>query len=334
MSPLASSGAGTRIPAICRIAAAVLLALSVQLSAPALAQDDESAVLVPGADEASPPQSSSQSDLTKKALNFASGTDVLADRAEERIGDESMPTPALESLRAELVTHRDTLQQMETQLVAPVEDLKKRIEALGDPPAEGTEEAPEVASLRESLNAQLAEAQAPVLVIQEAIQRSSALISDIDRIIRGRFSSLLLSHGASPLRPATWIVAAEELSANATRTAGHVRSVLSDPVDRANIMRRLPINILLVVAGLTVTFSLRWRLNDWLDGRLAEATTMTSVAWVVTLRNLNRLVVPAVGAGLLFAALEPQGLVGRAETRSFFALPEYILVLIGASWLG
>ncbi|HRW13778.1 DUF3772 domain-containing protein [Amaricoccus sp.] len=341
MSPLARPGAEARMAGALRLAACLLLVLAAQLALPAQAQDqaqaqdDQAAVLFPEAEEASaPPQSASQTELTQEALKFASSTDVLADRAEERIGDETIPTPALESLRAELVTHRDKLQQMENQLASPVNDLKDRIKALGPPPAEGTTEAPEVARLRESLNAQLTEAQAPVLVVQEAIQRSSALISEIDRIIRARFSNLLLSHGASPLRPATWIIAAEELAADAARTAAHVRSVLNDPVDRANIVRRLPINILLVIAGLAVTFSLRWRLSDWIDGRLAEATTLSSVAWIVALRNINRLVMPAVGAGLLFAALEPQGLVGRAETRSFFALPEYILVLIGASWLG
>ncbi|HMQ92971.1 DUF3772 domain-containing protein [Amaricoccus sp.] len=328
-----------------RLAACLLLVLAAQLALPAQAQeqaqeqaqaqDDQAAVLFPEAEEAPvPPPSASQTELTQAALKFAKSTDVLADRAEERIGDETIPTPALESLRAELVTHRDKLQQMEAQLTSPVDDLNDRIKALGPPPAEGATEAPEVARLRESLDAQLTEAQAPVLVVQEAIQRSSTLISEIDRIIRARFSNLLLSHGASPLRPGNWIVAAEELAADAARTAGHVRSVLDDPVDRANILRRLPINILLVIAGLAVTFSLRWRLNDWIDGRLAEATTLSSVAWIVALRNINRLVVPAVGVGLLFAALEPQGLVGRAETRSFFALPEYVLVLIGASWLG
>jgi len=312
----------------------VLLALAFHVSAPALAQDDTPAVPLPGNVEDSPPSPETpQADLTGSAIALATSTEVLADRAEERIGDETIPTPALESLREELVAHREKLQQMEAQLAPAVNDLKARLSALGDPPADGTAEAVEVASLRASLTAQLAAAQAPVLVVQESIQRSSALITEIDRIIRGRFSSMLFSHGPSPLRPAIWIEAADEIAADAARSVARLRAVLNDPADRATLVRRLPLNILLVLAGLAITFSLRWRINDWIEGRLAKATRLTSVAWIVALRNVNRLVVPAVGAGLLFAALEPQGLLGRTEARSFFALPNYIFVLIGASWL-
>ncbi len=285
-----------------------------------------------GADVALPTRPG-QTSPTEAALEFAAGTEALADRAEERISDETISDAALESLRAELAGHRDTLRQKEQQLTPAVTDLQGRIAALGPPPADGATETAEVASLRASLNDQLAAAQAPLLVVQEAMQRAGTLIADIDRIVRGRFSSLLFSRGPIPLMPPTWIAAAQELAGDAARSVERLRAFLDDPAERANLLRRLPINILLIVSGLAVTFTLRWRLNDWIEERLAGVTKLSSVAWIVALRNLTRLIVPAVGAGLLFAALEPAGLLGRTEARAFFALPDYILVLIGASWL-
>ena len=53
----------------------------------------------------------------------------------------------------------------------------------------------------------------------------------------------------------------------------------------------------------------------------------------MALRNLTRLVVPAVGAGLLFAAFDRAGLFAARRPGAFFALPPFVLVLIAAGWL-
>ena len=82
-----------------------------------------------------------------------------------------------------------------------------------------------------------------------------------------------------------------------------------------------------------MAFTLRRWLIHWVERRLDDDHRPKAVAWLVALRNLTRLVVPAVGAGLFFAAFDPGGLLARADEGRFFALPPFVLILIGAGWL-
>ena len=70
-----------------------------------------------------------------------------------------------------------------------------------------------------------------------------------------------------------------------------------------------------------------------MERRLANNPSRRSAALLVALRNLNRLVVPAVGAGLFFAAFDRAGLFARADAGRFFALPPFVLVLIATGWI-
>ncbi len=53
-----------------------------------------------------------------------------------------------------------------------------------------------------------------------------------------------------------------------------------------------------------------------------------------TLRNFSRLFLPAVGVGLLFAALDPDVVIDPTARSKLFVLPDFALAVIGASWLG
>ena len=95
----------------------------------------------------------------------------------------------------------------------------------------------------------------------------------------------------------------------------------------------MPVNLALVIAGLAVAFAVRRWLIEWVERHLEAATSRRSIAWLVALRNLTRLVVPAVGAGLFFAAFDPAGLLARTDQGRFFSLPPFVLVLIASGWL-
>ena len=259
--------------------------------------------------------------------------DATATRAEQLVNDPETSTEALETLREELVAQRADALAAEKERQPPVDELNKRIEALGPPPAEGAEEAPEVAALRRDLNEQLAEAQGPLLTAQEAYRRTDTLIGTIDRTVRTRFSAELMSRGPSPLLPGTWVAALEELGARALDYRHGLRDRFAEPRTRAQTLRRLPITLLLVASGIGLAFMVRIWLADWVESRLADNPSRRSAALLVALRNLNRLVVPAVGAGLFFAAFDRAGLFARADAGRFFALPPFVLVLIATGWI-
>jgi potassium-dependent mechanosensitive channel len=259
--------------------------------------------------------------------------DATATRAEGLVNDPETSTEALEALREELVAQRAEALEAEKERQPAVDELNTRIEALGPPPAEGAEEAPEVAALRRELNEQLAEAQGPVVTAQETYRRTDTLIGSIDKTVRARFSAELMSRGPSPLLPSTWLTALEELGARAIDYRTSVRERFGEPASRAQTLRRLPLTLLLVAAGIGLAFMVRVWLADWVEARLADTPSRRSAALLVALRNLNRLVVPAVGAGLFFAAFDRAGLFARADAGRFFALPPFVIVLIATGWI-
>jgi small-conductance mechanosensitive channel len=264
----------------------------------------------------------------------ASAWESASSAAEKVIADGNTPTPELEALRGRLVQLRTEAQEQEHTAAPNVQELNKRLEALGPAPAEGAEEAPEIATLRRDLNAQIAEAQVPVLEAQQAYQRANALIDEIDGIVRSRFTAELRTQGPGPLLPRHWATTAGELTRAAADYRARVVESYGAPERGAAVLRRLPISILLAAAGIAITFVVRRWIIDWVEGQLATAAGPRAIAWLVALRNLGRLIVPAVGAGLIFAAFSPANLTERTERPALFVLPDFILVLIWAGWLG
>ena len=259
--------------------------------------------------------------------------DTTADRVETRISDPDVSTPELEVLRDTLVRQRAAAQEAAQRLQPAVDELQKRFDALGPVPAEGAAEAPEIAARRADLQKQIAGAQVPVLEAQEANQRANELIDKTDSLVRARFSAELMSRGPSPLRPDTWLKGVEEVASRLIATKADLVERMQDPVARRTAFRRAPLNVALVTAGLIVTFTLRRWLTEWVELRLAATKDRRSAAWALALRNLTRLLVPVVGVGLIFAALDPQGLFGPGEGTRHFRVPAFALVLIAAGWL-
>ncbi len=253
--------------------------------------------------------------------------------AQKRVEDATTSTPELEVLREQLVRLRGEAQAAEQGQQGPVDDLNKRIEALGPAPAEGASEAPEIARLRGELSKQLSDAQVPLVEAQEAFRQADMLIGEIDKTIRSRFSAELMSRGPSPLLPGTWAAAATEM---ASRVHDYYRAFageFADATTRAQTVHRLPAQLFLVTVGLAIAVGLRRMVGGWVSRRLARAQQdRRSITLLVALRNLVSLVVPAVGAGLFFAAFDPNGLLSRSAGQ-FFSLPPFVMVLIGTGWL-
>lgn len=261
------------------------------------------------------------------------GTSASDTRMQERIADPATPTPDLESIRDDLVRRRAEA-QAEVEAKSPaVEELKGRLAALGEPPAEGVTEPPEIAEMRRTLNQEIADAQAPVIEAQQAAERADALISEIDRTVRARFSAELAGRGRSPLNPDVWSTATREISRHLRDQRDDLVERFGDPYNQRLALRRLPGNILMVLAGIAVVMTLRSWAARAMERRLAERPDPHATGWLFALRNLARLVVSAIGAGLIFAAFDPDRLIARGGPQSFFELPRSLAILIAASWL-
>ena len=258
---------------------------------------------------------------------------AMVERAQELLDDDSTSTEALEAARGQLASKRDAAVAVQQESAPEVTELEARIASLGSPPAEGASEPPEISQLRDQLNAQLNTAQAPAKVIGEVVSQANTVIAQIDQMVRARFSAELVARAPSPLLPSTWIVVGNELDDRVGKLDDRLRAQLSQPEVLAQMARRLPIHLGIALLGFLIAVVVRRRINTWIERRLARGVSARLSAWIVALRNLNRLLLPAAGAALIIAALDPNALMGGDLQRSLVRLPAPVILLILASWL-
>ncbi len=260
-------------------------------------------------------------------------TEAIA-RASALKAEPEALTEDLERVRDRLQRLRSAAIEAEAAGAGRLADANARLTALGPPPAEGATESAEVAARRAQINAEIAAAQVPVVEAQDFQRQADALIRDINHVVRARFSAELRSRGPSPLRPTNWVQTAQSLKANLDLRRDEVAAVLADDRSRAALLQRIPFDLMLAIVGIAITFSLRVRLVRWVEDQLGRANSPKTVALLVNLRNFSRLIVPAVGVGLLFAALDPADLLDVTARSKLFVLPDFALAVIAASWLG
>lgn len=240
----------------------------------------------------------------------------------------------LQDMRSELVGLRNRATELQSSGQTTIRELEARLEALGPAPEEGTGEPSQIASRRETLNRQLGEARVPVVQAQEAEERLGQLIVSLDRKLIEEFSQNLVTRGPAPVLPSHWKVAFVEVRDLLQAQIQAAKQAASDAAVRTAVADQLPIRIIVLLGAVALTFHLRSRAGDWIERTLDRATRRRTVAWILALRNLNRIILPTVGAGLLFAALQPGAWIAVEPQVSYFGVPPPVWYLIGAGWLG
>jgi potassium-dependent mechanosensitive channel len=253
---------------------------------------------------------------------------------EALIGDSGALIEELQTARQRLVDARNQAQAVQSSGQSAIRELEDRIAALGPKPEEGAQEPPEIAARRLSLTDQLGEARVPVVEAQETEARLEQIIADLDRRLLEEFSENLVTRGPSPVVPSHWTEAMAGVSELAAEQVASVRQAVSNAAVRSAVATQLPLRLLLLLGAVALTFHLRARLGDWIERTLSTATRQRTVAWTLALRNLNRIILPTVGAGLLFAALKPEVWAAAQPQASYFGVPGAVWYLIGAGWLG
>lgn len=238
----------------------------------------------------------------------------------------------LEALREKLLAMRDQALAAEKAATAVLNDANARMTALAPAPADGASEPPEMAAHRADLAKAVAAAQLPVLRAQEAARDITDLISALDKQVWTRVSAQLRTLGPSPVLPDNILRTISQVTDRLGDARAEATKMALDPATQKAVTRKLPRNLALLGLGLALTFVLRRRLTQWTERRLAQASTPRAIAWLVALRNISRLLLPAVGAGLLFAALDPT-MLNTNENLRLFSLPPFILAIIGSGWL-
>lgn len=309
------------------IVGAVLLAALVWLAGPAFVQ-----TITPSASEETAAGAESETTPTAEG-NFDARLGNVAAAARVLLASPDADSQSVEQLREELLALRGEVSETIRRAQSVYDQANGRLKALEPAPADGAEEPPELAQHRETLAAAAAQAQVPLLRAQEAASEIDTLVTQIDEEVWRRLSVELRAMGPSPLFPRNWGEALEEFGQIQHELRRSAEAALTWDSDTAStVTRTVPRSLAVIVFGIAIIVSLRSRLTNWTERSLKRARGARMIAWLVALRNIIRLLVPAVGAVLLFAALDPELLLGSDSIR-IYNLPRFVLVGIGAGWL-
>ncbi|WP_166416321.1 DUF3772 domain-containing protein [Cochlodiniinecator piscidefendens] len=255
-----------------------------------------------------------------------------ATRAQTAIAAGRASDAALEDLRKQLADWRAQFADAQSLNAAEITSLQNQISVLGPAPEDGSEPA-EIATQRQTLTDQLAQARAPGQRATVAHSRASGLIAQIDTIIRERQTNKLLSLGPSPLNPVHWIGAFDAGVQFVTDIKSEISTAWNSQIQRTEFTNNLPATvILLVLAAVLLLRGRRWaeRLSIYLQSQ-------NSVAWRWLLGfvvSFAQVVVPVVGLVFLVEAFHSTGLIGVHGTTVIDAIPAAGFMFFAARWLG
>lgn len=256
----------------------------------------------------------------------------LADRVETTLKERHASNAVLEQLRREVADYREAYGKAKDQDTTRIKSLESQLETLGPKPEGDATEPEDIALLRQSLNEQLNQLRVPQVVAEEAYFRANGLISEIDRVIRERQRSRLLSRGPSPLNPVHWPEAVSDIT---SAVSGVIRETHAAWLNRntADALKKdWPVLLLALVVGLVLMVrGGHWseRLGDYLRRFGGRGTGVWS--FVV---SLTRMALPLAGLFAVCAALKASGLLGLRGTMVIEAVPGWGMIYLVFRWLG
>jgi len=242
---------------------------------------------------------------------------------------------ALKKFRGQLAELRDTSQAVVSKGSVEGRTIKAQLDVLGPPPKEGQSESQEIAGRRAQLIETLAKAEEPIRQANEDLQQSEVLIQEFDRRIRDQQAMVLLHRYPTPLLPAAWLTAADELTEYAGRLLRQINTALQEPGEIDRLQGNIPTIVVLVVLGLSVLLVGQPLLVRRLERAAATTSRTRWHRWtLVALKSLSRLALPAIGAVallLIVKLLQTSSPVIIALTE---ALPIMAAIVVMAHWLG
>ncbi len=257
-----------------------------------------------------------------------------AARAEAAVDAARASTPALETLRQQLVDWREKFRAAQDVNAAAIATVRSQLETLGPKP-ENAPEAPEIATQRAALEKRLAELEAPVRAAQLAYSRADALIQGIDRIIRERQTSAIFELGPSPLVPARWEPAFSALATFGQSVIAEIVNAWQNPLTRSSALRSLPLVLALGVLALVLLL----RARHWLALAAArfgiDGQSRSFAAWLVQiLISAGEIALPMAGVFVGIGAVYASSIVGLRLDMLLSVLTLSAFSVIAALWLG
>lgn len=268
--------------------------------------------------------------LAQEPLDYESW-EKLAGRAERVLLADRASDSSMESLRSEVVVWRDQFLAARDGNAARLNTLQSQLDALGPAPEEGQEEAVDLTARRAELTDQIATLTAPVKQAEEAYSRADGIISEIDTTIRSRQADALMRLGPSPLNPAHWAAAVDDLRDSIRRSWTELVDNIKSDLVRADVKENAPVIVLFAVVGIL----LLGRGQHWArraSERIDINTRRGAAVWRFVV-SLGQIILPWLGILSLVVAIVGGGLLGPRWTLFVEQVPFWAMLLLGIHWL-
>ena len=255
-----------------------------------------------------------------------------AAEAEAILENDRASNAALDEMRKRIADWRANFLAAQSTNASQIDTIKGQIAALGPAPQEGQAEAADIAERRTTLNARLAELQAPGIKAVEAYSRADGIIRQIDTKIRARQATELLKLWPSPVNPINWPAGWAVLQQGAKTLWAETSGAWENPTRRSQLQDNLPAILLyLALAGLLLLKGTS--LMERLTTRLQNGASLRGRTLVAALVSLGQVLLPVAGMFLLVGAIMASGMTGTRSGALIAALPVAAFVFFFARWL-
>jgi len=258
----------------------------------------------------------------------------LFDRTATALRENIVSIKTLEELRAQLVAVREQNAAIVQRGSLEVEVLAAQLGSLGPPPADGEEEATEVANRRRELLNELAAANAPVREAKETLRHVAVLIREVDKQLRRRELDKTLQRYPSPLSVSTWEQGLSEISEFNRRLGRDIQSELERPSVSKRLNQTVPIAIGLAIFGLAFLIFLQFPISRFLVRYAERRRGGVKGLVLAVIGNLGFIVLPAIGLNALVLIPPLLDINPNAARTVVTVIPFLAIVLVIAHWLG
>ena len=259
--------------------------------------------------------------------------DRLASRADEVLERSQASNDTLKIILSDLLQQRKEVFEGQVSSELKIANLSEELNALGEPPADGSNENFRISKRRTDLNNLIKAATVPFTVSSAMLKRTDFLIEETNNILRARLTQKLFGYGATPLDSRLWLPALKDITSFFSRLARETTDIINSDTQRTLFLQKIPIIGIMLVAA-TLLFAMFFKgVFYGTFTLLAGSRPLWPIPIVrAGLRSLSYLALMA-SAFLIIESLKFSGLFGFNGIALVNGLSAVAITLVCSWWL-
>ena len=259
--------------------------------------------------------------------------DRLASRADEVLERSQASNDTLKIILSDLLQQRKEVYEGQVSSELKILNLSEELDALGSPPADGSNENLGISKRRTDLTNLIQAATVPFTIANAMLKRTDFLIEETNNILRDRLTQKLFGYGATPLDSRLWLPALKDITSFFSRLVRETTDIINSETQRTLFFQKIPIIGLMLVAA-TLLFAMFFKgVFYGTFTLLAGSRSLWPIPIMrAALRSLSYLALMA-SAFLIIESLKFSGLFGFNGMALVNGLGAVTITLVCSRWL-